>query len=151
MNGQAIDNQETKDQKTINQATKYQKTKYQATRGEGIMSRVANAYGFRLAPQPRRSGRIRNLAAESLFFVEVFGLSSIAMGGAMLLAAAYSDRTQPAEVRIEANVLAGGNDAYLQMFAAGPGCSWYIVPSAGGNVRSCDGQRNAASVDGAGD
>ena len=115
------------------------------------MSRVANAYGFLLTRQPRRSGRILNLAAESLFFVEVFGLSSIAMGGAMLLSAAYSDRTQPAEVPVEADVLAGGDDAYLQMFTAGPGCGWYIPPDAGGNARPCDSQRNASSVDGAGD
>jgi hypothetical protein len=151
MTSQATDNQATKKQKPAFQATKYQKTKCRATRGEATMSRVANAYGFRLARQPHRSGRIRNLAAESLFFVEVFGLSSIAMGGAMLLAAAYSHRTQPAEVRVEADVLPGGDDAYLQMFAAGPACSWYIAPGAGGNVRSCDGQRNASPVDGAGD
>lgn len=115
------------------------------------MSRVANAYGFRFARQPRGSGRILKLAAECLFFVEVFGLSSIAMGGAMLLAAAYSHRTQPAEVRIEADVLVAGDDAYLKMFAAGPACSWYVVPDAGGNVLSCDGQRDASSVEGAGD
>jgi len=115
------------------------------------MSRVANAYGFRFGRQPRTSGRMPNLVAESLFFVEVFGLSSIAMGGALLLAAAYPHRTQPTEVRVEAAVLEGGDDAYLQMFAAGPGCSWYTVPDVGGNVRSCDGQKNASSVDGAGD
>jgi hypothetical protein len=151
MSNQSTKNHVTKIQKTMNQETKYQRVKYQATRGEAIMSRVANAYGFRFARQPRGTGRILNLAAESLFFVEVFGLSSIAMGGAMLLAAAYSHRTQPAEVRIEADVPAGGDDAYMQMFAAGPGCSWYVVPEAGGNVRSCDGQRDASSVEGAGD
>jgi hypothetical protein len=151
MTNQATKNQVTKIQKTMSQATKYQKAKCQATRGEAIMSRVANAYGFRFARQPRGSGRTLNLAAEGLFFVEVFGLSSIAMGGAMLLAAAYSHRTQPAEVRIEADVPAGSDDAYLEMFAGGPGCSWYVVPEAGGNVRSCDGQRNASSVEGAGD
>jgi hypothetical protein len=144
-------NEATKNQATKKQETKYQKTKYQATKGEAMMSRVANAYGFRFARQPRRSGRILNLAAETLFFVEVFGLSSIAMGGAMLLAAAYSQRTRPAEVRIEADVVSGDNDAYLQTFAAGPGCSWYVVPEAGGNVRSCDGERDASPVDGAGD
>ena len=115
------------------------------------MSRVANAYGFLFARQPRRNGRILNLAAEILFFVEVFGLSSIAMGGALLLAAADSHRTQHGEVRVEADVLAGGDDTYLQMFTAGPGCGRYIPPDAGGNARSCDGQRNASSVDGAGD
>jgi hypothetical protein len=151
MTNKATEKQETKKQKTTIQVTKYQKTKYQATRGEAIMSRVANAYGFRFARQPRTSGRMPNLVAETLFFVEVFGLSSIAMGGALLLAAAYPHRTQSAEVRVEAAVLAAGDDTYLQMFAAGPGCNWYTAPEAGGNVRSCDGQRNVSSVDGAGD
>jgi hypothetical protein len=70
-------------------------------------------------------------------------LSSIAMGGAMVLAAAYPHGTRPTEAHISADVLAGGNDAYLQMFAAGPGRGWYILPCAvykdHGNGRSCDG------------
>jgi hypothetical protein len=149
-------NRESSNKKTGNQATKCQKTEHQTikcktTRGEPIMSRVANAPGFLFARQPRRSGRRLNLAAEILFFVEVFGLSSIAMGGAMLLAAAYPQHTHPAEVRSEANVLAVSDDPYLQMFAAGPGCGWYILPDAATNVRSCDGQRDASSVEGAGD
>ena len=115
------------------------------------MSRVANPYGFLFARQPRWSGRSLNLVAEGLFFVEVFGLSSIAMGGAILLAAAYPQRTHPAEARIEAGVLAVDDDAYLEMFSAGPGCDWYIRPNAAGSVNSCDGRRNASSVDGAGD
>ncbi|HXW27883.1 MAG TPA: hypothetical protein VEK55_00860, partial [Xanthobacteraceae bacterium] len=119
MRNKVTEKQETKKQKSIIQATKYQKTKCQAARGEAIMSRVANAYGFRFARQRRTSGRMPNLVAESLFFVEVFGLSTIAMGGALLLAAAYPQRTQPTEVRVEAAVLEGGDDAYLQMFAAG--------------------------------
>ena len=115
------------------------------------MSRVANAYGFLLARQPRWSDRSLNLVAESLFFLEVFGLSSIAMGGAMLLAAAYPQRTHPTEVRIEADVLAGDDDPYLEMLAVGPGCSWYIPPDVARNVDSCDSRKNASSVDGAGD
>jgi hypothetical protein len=75
---------------------------------------------------------------------------AISMGGAMLLGAAYPDRTHPTEAHIEADVLAGGNDPYLQMLAAGPGCNWYIPPGGAGNVRSCDGQRNAPSADPAG-
>jgi hypothetical protein len=155
MDNQATENQETKKQKTRNQAIKYQEaecqtTKFKAIRGEAIMSRVANASGFLLARQPGRSGRRLNLAAEILFFVEVFGLSSIAMGGALLLAAAYPQQTHPAEVGTEADVLAASDDPYLEMFAAGPGCGWYILPDAASNVRSCGGQRNA-TVDGAGD
>jgi hypothetical protein len=151
MNNQETKNQEIKEQKTRNQETKYQTTKCKTTRGEAIMSRVANPYGFLFARQLRWSGRSLNLVAEGLFFVEVFGLSSIAMGGAMLLAAAYPQRTHPAEVRIEADVLAGDDDPYLEMFGAGPGCGWYIRREAAGSVHSCDGRRNASSVDGAGD
>jgi hypothetical protein len=148
-------NRESSNKKMGNQATKCQETEHQTikcktTRGEPIMSRVANASGFLFARQPRRSGRRLNLAAEILFFVEVFGLSSIAMGGAMLLAA-YPQHPHPAEVRSEANVLAVSDDPYLQMFATGPGCGWYILPDAATNVRSCDGQRDASSVEGAGD
>jgi hypothetical protein len=146
---QATNNQATKQQKTTKQETKYQDN--QATRGEAIMSRVANAYGFLVAHQPRRSGRSLNWAAESLFFVEVFALSSIALGGAMLLAAAYPNRTHPAEVRVEADVVAASDDPYLQMFVTGPGCGWYVLPETEGKVRSCDGRRDASSVEGAGD
>ena len=109
------------------------------------MSRVANACGFLFAHQPRRNGRGLRLLAEGLFFVEVFGLSSIAMGGAMLLGAVYPHRTRPTEVHIGTDVLAAGNDRYLQMFAAGPGCGWYILPGAA--ALSCDGQRNPPSAD----
>jgi hypothetical protein len=150
MDIQATKNQATKQQKTTKQATKYQDTKYHATRGEAIMGRVANAYGF-LARQPRRSDSSLNWVAESLFFVEVFALSSIALGGAMLLAAAYPDRVHPAEVRVEADVVAGGDDPYLQMFAEGPGCGWYVSSDTGGNVPSCDDLSDASSVEGAGD
>lgn len=114
------------------------------------MSRVANAYGF-LARQPRRSDSGLNWVAESLFFVEVFSLSSIALGGALLLAAAYPERTHPAEVRVEADVVAGADDPYLRMFAEGPGCGWYVSPNTAGNVRSCDDPTDASSVEGAGD
>ena len=114
------------------------------------MSRVANAYGF-LARQPQRSGSSLNWVAESVFFVEVFALSSIALGGAMFLAAAYPDRTHPAEVPVEADVVAGGDDPYLQMFAEGPGCGWYVPPDTAGNVRSCDDRKDASAVEGAGD
>ena len=68
------------------------------------MSRVANTYGF-LARQPRRSGSV-NWVAEGLFFVEVFALSSIALGGAMLLAAAYSDRAHPTQLGVVTDVVA---------------------------------------------
>jgi hypothetical protein len=115
------------------------------------MSRVANACGFLFAHQPPRTGHGPDLAAECLFFVEVFGLSTIAIGGAMLLGAACPHRTRPIEVNIGADLLAAANDPYLQMFAAGPGCEWYIPPGAVGNVSSCDGQRNAPSADWAGE
>jgi hypothetical protein len=150
MDIQATKNQETKQQKTTEQETKCQDTKYHATRGEAIMSRVANTYGF-LARQPRRSGSSVNWVAEGLFFVEVFALSSIALGGAMLLAAAYPDRAHPTEVRVVTDIVADGDDPYLKMFAEGPGCGWYVPPDTAGSVRSCDDQKDASAVQGAGD
>jgi hypothetical protein len=142
--------QKTKKQNNKKQQSKKQNTKYHATRGEAIMSRVVNAYGF-LARQPRRSGSSVNWVAEGLFFVEVFALSSIALGGAMLLAAAYPDRAHPTEVRVVTDVVADGDDPYLKMFAEGPGCGWYLPPDTAGSVRSCDDQKDASAAQGAGD
>ena len=97
------------------------------------------------------TGRGLSFVAESLFFLKVFGLSSIAMSGAMVLSAASAHWTRPTDVRIGARVLESSDDPYLKVFAAGPGCDWYVPPDGTGNVPLCDGQRNAPLEDRAGD
>jgi hypothetical protein len=116
------------------------------------MSRVVvSTPGFPFAHQPYRSARGLSFMAESLFFLKVFGLSSMAMGGAMLLSAASAHGTRPTDVRFGAGVLESSDDPYLKVFAAGPGCDWYVPLDGTGNVRSSDGQRNAPLEDRAGD
>jgi hypothetical protein len=110
-----------------------------------------NTRGFPFAHQPYWSPRGLSFVAESLFFLKVFGLSSIAMGGAMLLSAASPHWTRPTEVPIGADVPEGSDDPYLKVFAAGPGCVWYVRPHAVGDARSCDGQRSALWENRAGD
>ena len=68
--------------------------------------------------------RTRSWRARALFFLEVFGLAVLAMGGAMVLAAAP-------QVREAAPAISQGleryNDNYLELFAKGPGRGWYVV------------------------
>jgi len=113
------------------------------------MSRVVSTHGFPVAYQPHRGPRGLSFVAESLFFLKVFGLSSIAMGGAMLLSAASAHWTRPTDVRIGARLLESSDDPYLKVFAGGPGCDWYVPQD--GNLRTCDGQRNAPLEDRTGD
>src|SRR5215469_626201 len=114
------------------------------------MIRVVSAHGFPFTPQPYRSPRGLSFVAESLFFLKVFGLSSIAMGGAMLLSAASAHWTWPTDVRNVGKALESSDDPYLKIFAAGPGCDWYIPTNEAGNVRSCDGKKSSLSEDWAG-
>ena len=115
------------------------------------MIRVVSAHGFPFTPSPYRSPRGLSFVAESLFFLKVFGLSSIAMGGAMLLSATSAHWTSPSDRRTVGKALESSDDPYLKVFAAGPGCDWYVPPDGTGNVPSCDGQRNAPLEDRAGD
>jgi len=71
---------------------------------------------------PTRRRRTQSWLAKALFFLEVFGLAVLVMGGAMVLAAApeVSETTPPA-------VSQGYNDAYLELFAKGPGRDWYVL------------------------
>jgi hypothetical protein len=113
------------------------------------MIRVVSAYGFPFAHQPYWSPRGLSFVAESLFFLKVFGLSSIAMGSAMLLSAASAHWTWPTDLLTVGRALESSDDPYLKIFAAGPGCDWYIPPDEAGNVRG-DGKKNAHTEDRAG-
>jgi len=113
------------------------------------MIRVVSAHGFPFTPQPYRSPRGLSFVAESLFFLKVFGLSSIAMGGAMLLSATSAHWTWPTDLRT-VGTLEGSDDPYLKIFAAGPGCDWYIPPDEARNVRSCGRTKSSLSEDWAG-
>jgi hypothetical protein len=74
--------------------------------------------------QPARRRRTRNWRASALFFLEVFGLAVVVMGGSMVLAAAPQVReTTPAV----SHVAQGYNDTYLELFAQGPGRDWYVL------------------------
>jgi hypothetical protein len=74
--------------------------------------------------QPVRRPRAGNWRASALFFLEVFGLAVVVMGGAMVLAAAPQGReTTPAV----SDVPQGYNDTYLESFAKGPGRDWYVL------------------------
>jgi hypothetical protein len=72
-------------------------------------------------PARRRTG---SWWASALFFLEVFGLAVVVMGGAMVLAAAPQVRqTEPAV----SDIAEGYNDTYLESFAKGPGRDWYVL------------------------
>jgi hypothetical protein len=71
-----------------------------------------------------RRRRPRSWRARALFFLEVFGLAVLAMGGAMVLAVAPQFReTTPAISQAPQ----GYNDNYLELFAKGPGQGWYVL------------------------
>jgi hypothetical protein len=75
--------------------------------------------------QAARKRRPPNWLAAIVFFLEVFGLASIAMGGAMVLAAAGRvHEVMPPVVSVAAQ---GYEDNYLEMFAKGPGRGWYVL------------------------
>jgi hypothetical protein len=75
--------------------------------------------------QPARQRRTPSWLAAIVFFLEVFGLASIAMGGAMVLAAAPRvHEVMPPAVSVAAQ---GYEDNYLEMFAKGPGRGWYVL------------------------
>lgn len=77
--------------------------------------------------QPARRRRTANWRASALFFLEVFGLAVVVMGGSMVLAAAPQVReTAPAV----SHVTQGYNDTYLELFAQGPGRDWYVLGQA---------------------
>jgi hypothetical protein len=83
-------------------------------------------YGSRVAcgSRPARRRRTRSWRASALFFLEVFGLAVVLMGGAMVLAAApQGGATTPAV----SDVPQGYNDTYLESFAKGPGRGWYVL------------------------
>src|SRR5215469_3343591 len=74
-----------------------------------------------LLARRRRTGSWR---ARILFFLEVFGLAVLAIGGAMMLAAAPHIReTTPAISQAPQAY----NDNYLELFAKGPGRGWYVL------------------------
>jgi hypothetical protein len=78
--------------------------------------------------QPARQRRPPSWLAATVFFLEVFGLASIAMGGAMVLAAAPRvHEVMPPAVSVAAQ---GYEDNYLEMFAKGPGRGWYVLGQA---------------------
>jgi hypothetical protein len=78
--------------------------------------------------QPARQRRTPSWLAATIFFLEVFGLASVAMGGAMVLAAAPRvQEVMPPSVSVAAP---GYNDNYLEMFAKGPGRGWYVLGQA---------------------
>jgi len=71
-----------------------------------------------------RRRRTPNWRASALFFLEVFGLAVVVMGGSMVLAGAPQVReTTPAV----SQVAQGYNDTYLELFAKGPGRDWYVL------------------------
>jgi hypothetical protein len=77
--------------------------------------------------QRARQRRTPNWRASALFFLEVFGLAVVVMGGSMVLAAAPQVRgTTPAV----SQVAQGYNDTYLELFAKGPGRDWYVLGQA---------------------
>jgi hypothetical protein len=72
----------------------------------------------------RRTGSWYSRWASALFFLEIFGLAVVVMGGAMVLAAAPQVRqTAPAV----SHIAEGYNDTYLESFAKGPGRDWYVL------------------------
>ena len=114
------------------------------------MIRVVSAHGFPFTPQSYRSPRGLSFVAESLFFLKVFGLSSIAMGGAMLLSATSAHWTWPTDLRTVGKALESSDDPYLKIFAAGPGYDWYIPTDEAGHMRSCDRKKSSLPEDWAG-
>ena len=78
--------------------------------------------------QPARQRLTPSWLTAIVFFLEVFGLASIAMGGAMVLAAAPRvHEVMPPAVSVAAQ---GYNDNYLELFAKGPGRGWYLLGEA---------------------
>ena len=76
------------------------------------------------SPVTARQRRPPSWLAATVFFLEVFGLASVAMGGAMVLAAAPQVRqTEPAV----SDIAEGYNDTRLESFAKGPGRGWYVL------------------------
>ena len=73
--------------------------------------------------QPIKRRRTRSWLAKTLFFLEIFGLAVLMMGGAMVLAAAPGETAPPAA----SHAAQGYNDAYLELFAKGPGRDWYVL------------------------
>jgi hypothetical protein len=65
----------------------------------------------------------RSWRASVLFFLEVFGLAVVVMGGAMVLAAAPQ---VPEATPVVSHAPQRYNDAYLDLFAKGPGRGWYV-------------------------
>jgi len=84
-------------------------------------STVAN--GNQPARQQRRTP---SWLVAAVFFLEVFGLTSVAMGGAMMLAAAprVHETVPPSDVARRYD------DTYLELFAKGPGRGWYLAGQA---------------------
>jgi hypothetical protein len=77
--------------------------------------------------QPARERQISSWRASALFFLEIFGLAVLLMGGSMVLAAAPQvHETMPAV----SQVAQGYNDTYLELFAKGPGHDWYVLGQA---------------------
>jgi hypothetical protein len=74
--------------------------------------------------QPATRRGSRGWRASVLFFLEVFGLAVVLMGGAMVLAAAPEVRETATAV---SQVAQGYNDTYLESFAKGPGRDWYVL------------------------
>jgi len=86
-------------------------------------------YESRVACSDQRAKRRRTPSwrASALFFLEVFGLAVVLMGGSMVLAAAPQvHETTPAVTQ----AAQGYNDTYLELFAKGPGRDWYVLGQA---------------------
>ena len=83
-------------------------------------------YGSRATcgDQPAKRPRTPGWRASALFFLEVFGLAVVVMGGSMVLAAAPQVRETAPTVSHSAQ---GYNDTYLELFAKGPGRGWYVI------------------------
>lgn len=77
---------------------------------------------------PPASGRQTRGWRGVLFFLEVFGLAVVVMGGAMVLAAAHQQGREP--MPAVSHVAQGYDDTYLESFAKGPGRGWYVLGNA---------------------
>lgn len=84
-------------------------------------------YSSNIARHERQVAQRRALSwfAAAVFFLEVFGLASLAMGGALVLATA--PRIHEAVVPAISDVAPAYNDTYLEAFANGPGRGWYVL------------------------
>ena len=74
--------------------------------------------------QPAGRQRTPSWRASALFFLEVFGLAVVVMGGSMVLAAAPQVREPTSVV---SHLAQGYDDTYLDLFANGPGRGWYVL------------------------